>query len=123
MQISDTKSDTRVATPSKNHDSTPAHPHHSSATPEPQNLALNTHSPRTASPRQCRLTPSSPLTSSGSLADDSTSVECVSVQGGVVELEGGSGELEGVQCHLETRDLWEKFHDLGTEMIITKSGR
>ncbi|KER33014.1 hypothetical protein T265_12717, partial [Opisthorchis viverrini] len=28
-----------------------------------------------------------------------------------------------VECHLETRELWEKFNELGTEMIITKSGR
>ena len=38
---------------------------------------------------------------------------------------GGEGckELASVQCRLETKDLWDKFHDLGTEMIITKSGR
>ena len=32
-------------------------------------------------------------------------------------------EMRGVTCRLETKELWEKFHDLGTEMIITKSGR
>lgn len=32
-------------------------------------------------------------------------------------------ELKPIQCHLETKDLWEKFHELGTEMIITKTGR
>ncbi|CAL1292614.1 unnamed protein product [Larinioides sclopetarius] len=32
-------------------------------------------------------------------------------------------ELKAVEAHLETKDLWEKFHGLGTEMIITKSGR
>lgn len=32
-------------------------------------------------------------------------------------------ELVNIECHLETKDLWDKFHDLGTEMIITKSGR
>ncbi|KAI0226404.1 T-box transcription factor TBX20 [Lamellibrachia satsuma] len=32
-------------------------------------------------------------------------------------------ELAGVQCHLETKELWQKFHELGTEMIITKTGR
>ncbi|CAG7827858.1 unnamed protein product [Allacma fusca] len=32
-------------------------------------------------------------------------------------------ELRHVVCHLETKDLWDKFHELGTEMIITKSGR
>jgi len=31
--------------------------------------------------------------------------------------------LTGVQCRLETKELWDKFYDLGTEMIITKSGR
>lgn len=24
---------------------------------------------------------------------------------------------------LEAKDLWDRFHDLGTEMVITKSGR
>ena len=31
--------------------------------------------------------------------------------------------LTGVECHLELKELWDKFHKLGTEMIITKSGR
>ncbi|XP_076449164.1 uncharacterized protein LOC143285653 [Babylonia areolata] len=35
----------------------------------------------------------------------------------------GSEELAGVQCRLETKELWDKFHELGTEMIITKTGR
>ncbi|XP_026465255.1 T-box protein H15-like [Ctenocephalides felis] len=34
-----------------------------------------------------------------------------------------SDDLRSVRCHLETKDLWDKFHDLGTEMIITKTGR
>ncbi|XP_065349744.1 T-box transcription factor TBX20-like isoform X1 [Cloeon dipterum] len=34
-----------------------------------------------------------------------------------------SPELFGIECRLETKDLWDKFHDLGTEMIITKTGR
>lgn len=25
--------------------------------------------------------------------------------------------------HIEAKDLWEKFHKCGTEMVITKSGR
>lgn len=32
-------------------------------------------------------------------------------------------ELAGVECHLENKDLWDKFNELGTEMIITKTGR
>jgi hypothetical protein len=31
--------------------------------------------------------------------------------------------VANVQCRLETKDLWDKFHELGTEMIITKTGR
>lgn len=34
-----------------------------------------------------------------------------------------SEELKYVECVLETKDLWDKFHDLETEMIITKTGR
>ena len=34
-----------------------------------------------------------------------------------------SDELRFVECCLETKELWDKFHDLETEMIITKTGR
>lgn len=34
-----------------------------------------------------------------------------------------SDELRDVECHLETKELWDKFNELGTEMIITKTGR
>ena len=33
------------------------------------------------------------------------------------------GKMSTVTCCLETKELWDKFHQLGTEMIITKSGR
>ncbi|GFR96220.1 T-box transcription factor TBX20 [Elysia marginata] len=32
------------------------------------------------------------------------------------------GESTKIKCRLETKDLWDKFHELGTEMIITKTG-
>jgi hypothetical protein len=32
-------------------------------------------------------------------------------------------ELERVDCRLENKELWDRFHELGTEMIITKTGR
>jgi hypothetical protein len=32
-------------------------------------------------------------------------------------------ELNEIECYLETDDLWKRFYELGTEMIITKSGR
>uniref|UniRef100_A0A1I7WXC7 T-box domain-containing protein n=1 Tax=Heterorhabditis bacteriophora TaxID=37862 RepID=A0A1I7WXC7_HETBA len=31
--------------------------------------------------------------------------------------------LDGIECRLEGSELWAKFFELGTEMIITKSGR
>ncbi|XP_060757007.1 T-box transcription factor TBX20 [Neoarius graeffei] len=34
-----------------------------------------------------------------------------------------SEHMANISCSLETKDLWDKFHELGTEMIITKSGR
>ena len=32
-------------------------------------------------------------------------------------------ELRNVHCQLEAKELWDKFYELGTEMIITKTGR
>ena len=34
-----------------------------------------------------------------------------------------SDHLRLADCHLETKELWDKFNELGTEMIITKTGR
>ncbi|KAK3508987.1 hypothetical protein QTP70_015412 [Hemibagrus guttatus] len=31
--------------------------------------------------------------------------------------------MEGIRVHLHERELWRKFHDVTTEMIITKAGR
>ena len=31
--------------------------------------------------------------------------------------------LVGVQVQLEMKPLWDEFHELGTEMIVTKAGR
>uniref|UniRef100_A0A8C8FM04 T-box domain-containing protein n=1 Tax=Oncorhynchus tshawytscha TaxID=74940 RepID=A0A8C8FM04_ONCTS len=31
--------------------------------------------------------------------------------------------MEGIKVYLHERELWEKFHEVGTEMIITKAGR
>lgn len=38
-------------------------------------------------------------------------------------LPGNSYILRHVTCRLEGRELWNKFYELSTEMIITKSGR
>ena len=39
----------------------------------------------------------------------------------VMAAEGGKTE-EG-RVELDGKELWEKFHEIGTEMVITKSGR
>jgi hypothetical protein len=31
--------------------------------------------------------------------------------------------LEDIKVELQMKDLWHRFHELGTEMIITKAGR
>lgn len=45
---------------------------------------------------------------------------------------GGSGdrssgecleEKDAIQVELQGSELWKRFHDIGTEMIITKAGR
>lgn len=33
------------------------------------------------------------------------------------------GVVDDPKVTLEGKELWEKFHKLGTEMVITKSGR
>ncbi|XP_072913686.1 T-box transcription factor TBX22-like [Hemitrygon akajei] len=33
------------------------------------------------------------------------------------------GDFEGPQVELQGMDLWKRFHEIGTEMIITKAGR
>jgi T-box protein 20 len=42
---------------------------------------------------------------------------------GTVESDPDVAELADIKCYLETDELWKRFHELGTEMIITKSGR
>lgn len=32
-------------------------------------------------------------------------------------------ELAPFECHLDNKEIWDRFHPLGTEMIITKQGR
>lgn len=41
----------------------------------------------------------------------------------IESFKGKDEDLNRIECYLETDDLWKKFHELGTEMIITKSGR
>ena len=42
--------------------------------------------------------------------------------GGSNLLDDENDVLASVNCHLETTELWSKFHEHGTEMLITKTG-
>ena len=53
----------------------------------------------------------------------STNGKTVSPVNPLLQEHSNSEELRHVICHLETKDLWDKFNELGTEMIITKTGR
>lgn len=53
----------------------------------------------------------------------STSGKAASPVNPLLQERSNCEELRHVVCHLETKDLWDKFNELGTEMIITKTGR
>uniref|UniRef100_A0A0N5AG52 T-box domain-containing protein n=1 Tax=Syphacia muris TaxID=451379 RepID=A0A0N5AG52_9BILA len=55
-----------------------------------------------------------------STADTLTAAESIPKN---LPLPGNSELLRRVECRLEGKDLWNKFYELSTEMIITKSGR
>lgn len=63
----------------------------------------------------------------GHLGHPFTTAEDVLSQSHVRPLRSLMPEEDGVvddpKVTLECKDLWEKFHKLGTEMVITKSGR
>lgn len=43
--------------------------------------------------------------------------------GGSASGKAGNNRLSRVECTLDNKDMWDKFHSLNTEMIITKTGR
>ena len=53
----------------------------------------------------------------------STSGKASSPSNPLLQERSNCEELRHVVCHLETKELWDKFNELGTEMIITKTGR
>ncbi|XP_047483813.1 T-box transcription factor TBX20-like [Penaeus chinensis] len=69
-----------------------------------------------------------PLDRPGSKSPESTSSDSTHKESGKaakleMKTKGNCPDLETIDCHLETKELWEKFFELGTEMIITKTGR
>lgn len=46
-----------------------------------------------------------------------------SCSGGESNSQESPQEKNTIQVELQGSDLWKRFHDIGTEMIITKAGR
>lgn len=42
---------------------------------------------------------------------------------GRVSTHADMNESEDIKVELQMTELWQRFHELGTEMIITKAGR
>lgn len=58
-----------------------------------------------------------------SASDVTSGCKTLTADSDVITRRSSGSRLAGVECHLELKELWDKFHKLGTEMIITKSGR
>ncbi len=77
--------------------------------------------------------PSSTLSASNTSKDEDVDAEAVAdakkrrkeerAAARIMKPKCNSEELASVECFLETKELWDKFNELGTEMIITKTGR
>lgn len=103
-------------------------PIRSPVTSSPSNVHLESPHPgnmddgRPMSGTLDRTTPS-PAPSNGSTKDGSSSSCGPNPYADAIKPKCNCEELAGVKCHLENKELWDKFNELGTEMIITKSGR
>ena len=94
-------------------------------TPSPSSSSKHSDSRSNASLSPRVDSPVASVTSEG-LEDGSDTAEDTSAE--IIDLPPVKNEPEpawsqGIHCRLETKELWDKFHDLGTEMIITKTGR
>ncbi|CAH0557744.1 unnamed protein product [Brassicogethes aeneus] len=78
-----------------------------------------------ARPKVPKVSRSPPMSECGSETPDidRESPDIIAEKASKTKILCNCDELLNVECHLETKDLWDKFHDLGTEMIITKTGR
>lgn len=62
-------------------------------------------------------------TSGGRKGTSKSTSKTSSSSNSLVKARCNCDQLLAIDCHLETKELWDKFHELGTEMIITKTGR
>ncbi|NP_001158463.1 Tbx20-like homeobox protein [Saccoglossus kowalevskii] len=74
-------------------------------------------------PRNGEVSGTKSPTSSSSLQLGGVAALGTNVTAPVIHQGELSEEMSKITCKLETKELWGKFHELGTEMIITKSGR
>ena len=86
------------------------------------NSVANSNDRRSGS-SPCRSPSPSPSTGSASTKDGNNTTQGPNPYADTLKPKCNCEELERVECHLENKDLWDKFHELGTEMIITKTGR
>jgi len=63
------------------------------------------------------------MTTTDSSSDVTSACKTLTADNDVVTRRSSKNRLTDIECHLELKELWDKFHKLGTEMIITKSGR
>lgn len=61
--------------------------------------------------------------SSSATAGGLRGVACSSSDTGVDDAGSAVAAADDPKVELDSHDLWERFHELGTEMVITKSGR
>jgi len=68
----------------------------------------------------------SAATSTGGTAEDDSSAENsrgTASEGDTLQMQQRLRLKQNLKVELCSRELWRKFHALGTEMIITKAGR
>ncbi|RZB39447.1 T-box domain containing protein, partial [Asbolus verrucosus] len=92
------------------------------STPEPVGLDCTLVSPDIESGRESPVDVSSTSESGASHSVANGRRSPTASRNPLLQERWTSEELRAVSCHLETKDLWEKFNELGTEMIITKTG-
>jgi len=73
-------------------------------------------------PTDCPYNANSQTTSESARCDRDAETAGVSL-GVATVMTSHDDVMSTAECRLETKQLWDKFHELGTEMIITKSGR
>ena len=77
-----------------------------------------------ATPPVLGARPVSSVTSTSSTTTSAAAADGGGTAGGVVNIDADDADVQDDPVvELESKELWEKFHAMDTEMVITKSGR